>query len=478
MKKAMLIINPTSGGEKALDYKEKLENKAKDYFEHVETKITEKALDATHFAEEASREQYDAVVCFGGDGTVNEVISGIAERDYIPKLGIIPGGTGNLITKLLEINQDIDGAIDELDFNLTNKIDIGKANDNYFGYIFSIGSLPEAIHNVEIEDKTKFGILAYAVNTMKSVMTDQVFNINVETENGNYVGEASHVLVLLTNYFADKKIFEEDKDGYANILILKDASIFSKLSVIPDLLKGDVVGNDNIEYIRARNIKISSDSELESDVDGDKSDNLPVEIKVLAQRVEVFSKPKEQKVKISLLFTTKLSSISTIGGGMNSLFDEFRTICSHLNQVGITPTLMGSLGFEYRSNEEWQPSDIDIHVPGDPRGWEAPDHLRIYDWDKIMKVMNHLGYTLVDIHEHEFQKDGVSVEFGSIDSLPDFAGVSESDIELIHLEDITFRVPSLKQFLSIYKASSQDSYRNDHNNNKDFKKIEWLERQL
>ena len=62
MKKAMLIINPTSGGEKALDYKEKLENKAKEYFEYVETKITEKALDATHFAEEASREQYDAVV--------------------------------------------------------------------------------------------------------------------------------------------------------------------------------------------------------------------------------------------------------------------------------------------------------------------------------------------------------------------------------------------------------------------------------
>lgn len=118
------------------------------------------------------------MVVFGGDGTVNEVISGIDERDYIPKLGIIPGGTGNLITKLLEINQDIDGAIDELDFDLTNKIDIGKANDN-------------------------------------------------------------------------------------------------------------------IEYIKARNIKISSDSELESDVDGDKSDNLPVEIKVLAQRVEVFSKPKE-----------------------------------------------------------------------------------------------------------------------------------------------------------------------------------------
>lgn len=293
MKKAMLIINPTSGGEKALDYKEKLENKAKEFFEQVDTKITEKALDATNFASEASEEGYEAVVVFGGDGTVNEVISGIAEKDYVPKLGIIPGGTGNLITKLLEINQDIDGAIDELDFDLTNKIDIGKANENYFGYIFSVGSLPEAIHNVGIEEKTKFGVLAYAFNTMKSVMTDQVFNIHVETENGNYSGEASHVLVLLTNYFADKKIFEENKDGYANILILKDASIFSKLSIIPDLLKGDVVENDNIEYIKARHIKISSDVELESDVDGDQSDNLPVEIKVLAQRIEVFSKPKE-----------------------------------------------------------------------------------------------------------------------------------------------------------------------------------------
>ena len=95
-----------------------------------------------------------------------------------------------------------------------------------------------------------------------------------------------------------------------------------------------------------------------------------------------------------------------------------------------------------------------------------------------MKAMKDLGYVLIDIHEHEFQKDRVSVEFGSIDSLPDFAGVSESDIELIHIEDITFRLPSMEQYLSIYKASSQDSYRNDHNNNKDFKKIEWLERHL
>ena len=291
----MVIINPTSGGEQALNYKEKIENKAKEYFEVVETRITEKALDATYFAEEAAKEKYEAVIVFGGDGTVNEVISGIAEKEYIPKLGIIPGGTGNLITKLVQIDQDIDKAIEGLDFNLTNKIDIGKANDHYFGYIFSVGSLPEAIHNVEIEDKTKFGMFAYAINTVKSVIRDEVFNIKVETENGNYEGDASQVLVLLSNYFSDKKIFDENKVGYANILILKDASIFSKLSLIPDLLKGDVVENDSIEYIKAKTIKISSDIEIESDIDGDQSDDLPVEIKVLGNHIEIYSYPIEEE---------------------------------------------------------------------------------------------------------------------------------------------------------------------------------------
>ena len=90
---------------------------------------------------------------------------------------------------------------------------------------------------------------------------------------------------------------------------------------------------------------------------------------------------------------------------MSLLFEEFKTICFHLNRVGITPTLMGFFRIGVQNKRKnWGPSDIDIHVPGDPRGWEAPDHLRIYDWDKIMKVMKELGYVLIDIHEHEFQR--------------------------------------------------------------------------
>lgn len=61
---------------------------------------------------------------------------------------------------------------------------------------------------------------------MKSIIKDDVFNIRIETENGSYNGEASQVLVLLSNYYADKKLFDENKDGYGNILILKEPPSF------------------------------------------------------------------------------------------------------------------------------------------------------------------------------------------------------------------------------------------------------------
>ena len=135
---------------------------------------------------------------------------------------------------------------------------------------------------------------------------------------------------------------------------------------------------------------------------------------------------------------------------MKDLFIEFKKICFQLNKIGIIPTLMGSLGLGYRSMKDWQPSDIDIHVPGDPRGWNSPDEFRIYDFEKIRNIMEGSGYELADLHEHEFHKNGIIVEYGSIDSLYDFAGIPVSEIELVRLEDIHFRVPDLKQFLSIY----------------------------
>lgn len=160
------------------------------------------------------------------------------------------------------------------------------------------------------------------------------------------------------------------------------------------------------------------------------------------------------------------------------LFDEFLKISQKLNELNIVPTLMGSLGLEYLTKLNWQPSDIDIHVAGDPRGWQAPDELRIYQWPDILKAMTELGFELIDLHEHEFKKGQVRVEFGTIDSLHAFAGIREEDIGKMNVAGIQFRLPDLDQFLKIYLASSQDSYRNENNNNKDFAKIRWLEQAI
>lgn len=156
------------------------------------------------------------------------------------------------------------------------------------------------------------------------------------------------------------------------------------------------------------------------------------------------------------------------------MYREFLTISRELNKIGITPLLMGSVGLEERTGQDWQARDLDIHVPSDPRGWEAPDEGRIYQFDELNLIMEKLGYTLVDRHEHEFQKNGVSVEFGGLHSLPSFAGVELEDLEELETNGVHYYLPTLEQYLKIYQASSKDSYRADKNNQKDFAKIAYL----
>lgn len=159
---------------------------------------------------------------------------------------------------------------------------------------------------------------------------------------------------------------------------------------------------------------------------------------------------------------------------MNDKFKEFLRITKKLNQKNITPLLMGSLGLEYLTKMDWQSADIDIHVKGDPRGWEVPDEDRIYERFTIRNVMKKLEYELIDLHEHEFNNGVFNVGFGSMDSLPKFAGIQLKKLKLVQVDDIQFYLPTAKQYLKIYQRSSKDSYRADHNNNKDLPKIEYL----
>ncbi|MGQ7395412.1 phosphoribosylanthranilate isomerase [Streptococcus suis] len=160
------------------------------------------------------------------------------------------------------------------------------------------------------------------------------------------------------------------------------------------------------------------------------------------------------------------------------MYQLFLEIAQELNQIDITPLLMGSVGLEQRTGRDWQAGDLDIHIPSDPRGWYAPDEGRIYQFEELNAIMEKLGFHLVDRHEHEFQKDDLSVEFGGLNSLPDFAGVALEDLEEMVDQGVHFYLPTLEQYLHIYQASSKDSYRAENNNRKDLVKIEYLQEVL
>ncbi|TSB44813.1 phosphoribosylanthranilate isomerase [Alkalicoccobacillus porphyridii] len=158
----------------------------------------------------------------------------------------------------------------------------------------------------------------------------------------------------------------------------------------------------------------------------------------------------------------------------NYKYIEFLKIAKKLNEYEIIPLLMGSVGLEVVTGKSWDASDLDIHVPGDKRGWEVSPELNIYNWNEIVNMMNSMQYTLIDLHEHQFSKGGLSVEFGIIDTLPSFAGVQLEDVKMHQVEKVKFYLLNPHQYLRVYESSFKDSYRANKNNNKDVKKINFL----
>ncbi|MCL1948629.1 MAG: hypothetical protein FWF59_02735 [Turicibacter sp.] len=162
----------------------------------------------------------------------------------------------------------------------------------------------------------------------------------------------------------------------------------------------------------------------------------------------------------------------------NHKYNQFIEIAEKLNGLGIIPLLMGSVGLEVITKKCWDAGDLDIHIPGDAKGWEVAPELNIHRWDEIVALMDSLGYALTDLHEHEFTKDGLAVEFGILDTLPSFAGVPLEELEEQQAGGARYYLLNPRQYLKVYEASSKDSYRADNNNSKDLGKIEYLKHVL
>ena len=129
MQRARIIYNPSAGREvfkKHIPYcLDQLEKAGYETSCHATTGLK----DATKAAALAVERQYDLVVAAGGDGTLCEVINGLAGETHRPKLGIIPAGTTNDFARALGIPRNIEAACQVLTGGQEKKMDIGKAND-------------------------------------------------------------------------------------------------------------------------------------------------------------------------------------------------------------------------------------------------------------------------------------------------------------------------------------------------------------
>lgn len=289
--KILFIYNPNSGDESGKEFVGKIEDKLKKYFDEVILRETKKSGDGTKFVEEIR--DVDSIGAFGGDGTINEVLLGMKNINSKSKLLILPGGTGNLLAKRLNISQDKEEALNSFDFNKTKKIDLGMINDKIFSLFASIGAVPEAIHEVTSEEKSKIGGLAYIKKSIEKLTTSEKYNLEVKSDDGNYSGPVDHLIVGLSNKIGKLEFTFENKEmnnGYANLFILTKDSIKDRIELLKDSIEGEVEQGKNVLDFTVKEVEISSidDEEINLDIDGDEGPKLPVNIKILKEAVEVY----------------------------------------------------------------------------------------------------------------------------------------------------------------------------------------------
>ncbi|MBT2679144.1 diacylglycerol kinase family lipid kinase [Bacillus sp. ISL-35] len=297
MKKAMIIVNPSSGKEKAKDYVEKIQETLQEAFHLIDVKETEKEGDAAAFATEACVALYDAVIAMGGDGTINEAINGLAEQAHRPALGIIPLGTVNDFARALKIPLEPYEAISILEEQNLRPVDIGKVNESYFANVLAVGAIAEASYNVSAEQKTRLGPLAYFMEGAKSFLNGEAIEISVEHEGGKWEGETFLLLTALTNSVGGFEALAPEadvNDGKFHTFIIKKLSIPKVASLIPSLLRGELEESKEVEYIRTSYLKVSSDKAHVVNIDGEEGEPLPFSAKVLPGHLDIFV-PSNQK---------------------------------------------------------------------------------------------------------------------------------------------------------------------------------------
>lgn len=280
MKRARLIYNPSSGREQVkrhLPYiLEKLELAGYEASAHATTGKN----CAKRAAKLACERKFDLVVAAGGDGTINEVVSGIAEQEYRPNVGLIPGGTTNDFARALHIPRDIEKACEILTNGRLQSIDVGKVGMEYFINIAGAGTLTELTYEVPSRLKTMMGQVAYYVKGFEKLPRIKPTHVTIEYDGKLFEGEIMLFLVSNTNSVGGFEKLAPNaflNDGLFDLIILQKTNLGDVVRLTGAALRGEHINDDRVIYVQANRIKIHSRDELQLNVDGEYGGSLPGE---------------------------------------------------------------------------------------------------------------------------------------------------------------------------------------------------------
>ena len=168
VKKLLLIVNPRAGKNKSTAplYDAIVRLCEGGYL--VNVKETKASGDATRYALELGS-YYDTVVCYGGDGTLNETISGLMQLAEKPLLGYLPAGSTNDFAATLHIPAVPYMAANIITQGAPMALDVGRHNNRYFSYVASFGAFTKASYSASQDVKNALGHFAYILEGLNSL---------------------------------------------------------------------------------------------------------------------------------------------------------------------------------------------------------------------------------------------------------------------------------------------------------------------
>lgn len=256
---------------------------------------TNHAQEARELAAKLAKEGAEVVVGAGGDGTLNNIVQGLAGT--ATALGILPTGTMNVFARELGLPlDDVGAALAVIDQGRYEEVDLFQANGHAFFQMAGVGLDAQVIDETKWELKKALGPLAYLVSAVK-VLGDEPPRLEVcDAEGGKHYG----VCCLLGNgglYGGQFKMFPNasNRDQLLDVIIFKESGYRLVLEAMRGLAQGQLnVRSDMIEYFTAGNLEVSASGKVPVEADGELVTTCPVRFKRVEKTLRVMAPSERQ----------------------------------------------------------------------------------------------------------------------------------------------------------------------------------------